>query len=128
MTNRPLSPHIFIYRFAYTMALSILHRATGLALTVGLLLLIGWVWALASGEARYEKFSALLATWPVRLFMALGLLAFVFHLANGIRHLCWDAGWGLEKAQARRSAVWVVAAVVLLGAALLYAFFWRALP
>jgi succinate dehydrogenase / fumarate reductase, cytochrome b subunit len=128
MANRPLSPHIFIYRFAYTMALSILHRATGLALSAGLILLICWVRALASGEAQYDKFSAFLVTWPSRLVLILVLVAFVYHLANGIRHLCWDAGWGLEKAQARRSAAWVVAAAAVLSAALVYAFFLRAVP
>lgn len=122
MVSRPLSPHVFIYRFAYTMALSILHRATGLLLAVGLLLLVGWLLALAAGPDAYGSFSAIAGSWPVKLALALLLVSFVYHIANGIRHLCWDAGWGLERHQARLSARLVVIAVVLASAALLFLF------
>jgi succinate dehydrogenase / fumarate reductase, cytochrome b subunit len=128
MANRPLSPHIGIYRFAYTMALSIVHRAAGLALSTGLVVLVFWLFALARGEAQHRRFAGVVAAWPMRLVLAVGLVAFVYHFANGIRHLCWDAGWGLEKAQARRSAVIVVTAVLLLSTVLLYVFFLRASP
>lgn len=125
MAARPLSPHLFIYRFAYTMALSILHRATGVALSCCLLLLVAWLMALASGPEAYAGFAAFAGSWPVQVLLALGVLAFCFHFANGIRHLFWDIGMGLERAQARRSAKLVVALAVLAAVALVYAFFLR---
>lgn len=123
MAQRPLSPHISIYRFAYTMALSILHRATGVAMSAGLVLLIAWLVALASGPEDYAAFSGFAGTWLVRVVIGLLIVSFSFHLANGIRHLCWDLGWGLERQQARRSARIVVVAVVLVAAVLLWLFF-----
>ena len=122
MARRPLSPHLSVYRFAYTMALSILHRATGLALSLGLLLLVGWLAALATGPECYEAFTRFAASLPVRLLIAAGILSFSFHLANGIRHLFWDLGLGLERAEARRSAAIVVGVVVVLSAALVWIF------
>jgi len=123
MATRPLSPHLFIYRFAYTMALSVLHRAAGILLSFGLLLLVAWLLALASGEAAYASFSAFAGSWPVKLALALLLVSFCYHFANGIRHLCWDMGWGLERQQARASARIVVVGAVLVAAVLLYLFF-----
>jgi succinate dehydrogenase / fumarate reductase cytochrome b subunit len=120
MAARPLSPHLSIYRFAYTMALSILHRATGVLLAFGLVLLVAWLTALASGPGAYAGFAAFAGSWPVRLVLALLLGSFCFHFANGIRHLCWDMGWGLERSQARRSGRLVVIATVLLAAPLIY--------
>jgi succinate dehydrogenase / fumarate reductase cytochrome b subunit len=125
MTSRPLSPHLGIYRRAYTMVLSILHRATGIALSAGLLVLVCWLWAVASGEPSLNSFNTVMDGMPLQLLLAAWLMAFLYHLANGIRHLFWDAGWGLEKAQARRSGVAVVVAVVLATALLLWAFFLR---
>jgi len=125
MATRPLSPHLFIYRFAYTMALSVLHRAAGILLSFGLLLLVAWLLALASGEAAYASFSAFAGSWPVKLALALLLVSFCYHFANGIRHLCWDMGWGLERQQARASARLVVVGVILVAAVLLYLFFGR---
>ena len=123
MASRPLSPHVFIYRFAYTMALSILHRTTGILLSFGLLLLVGWLLALALGPSAYVQFAAFAASWPVKLALALLLVSFCYHFANGIRHLFWDMGMGLERRQARLSARIVVVAVVLVSALLLYVFF-----
>src|SRR5690606_17178798 len=94
MASRPLSPHLSIYRFAYTMALSIYHRATGILLSVGLFLLVGWLFALAQGAAAHAAFSRFAASWPVRLALVLLLVCFCYHLANGIRHLFWDLGKG----------------------------------
>jgi succinate dehydrogenase / fumarate reductase cytochrome b subunit len=125
MASRPLSPHLFIYRFAYTMALSILHRATGVLLSLGLLLLVAWLVALAAGSAAHASFMRFAASWPVKLALAGLVVGFCFHLANGVRHLCWDMGWGMERHQARRSARVVVIAVALVSAILLYLFFLR---
>lgn len=125
MAHRPLSPHLTIYRFAYTMALSIVHRITGLALAAGLLVLVFWLMSLAGGQESYRGFQQFAASWLFQLLVALWVIAFVYHLANGIRHLFWDAGIGLERAQARRSAGVVIAAVVLISALLLLAIFGR---
>jgi len=121
--SRPLSPHLFIYRFGYTMALSILNRGTGIVLSAGLLLLVGWVLSLALGADAYQRFVAFAASWPLQLVLGAMVVSFVYHLVNGIRHLCWDIGWGLERHQARRSARIVVVSVVLISALLLYMLF-----
>jgi succinate dehydrogenase / fumarate reductase cytochrome b subunit len=125
MPRRPLSPHLGIYRFAYTMALSILHRLTGVALAVGLVVLVLWLLAIAGGEESYRQFVAVAGSGVFRVLLAAWLVSFLYHFANGIRHLCWDAGMGLEKAQARRSAGLVVVIVTLAALVLIYAFFFR---
>ena len=126
--SRPLSPHLGIYRFMYTMATSIAHRITGIVLSAGLVVLVGWLFAAASGAERYAQASALLATGFMKLLIAGWLLAFCYHLCNGIRHLNWDLGRGLEKAEARRSAIVVVAVAVTLAAALIYVAFFAGVP
>ncbi len=125
MANRPLSPHLTIYRFAYTMALSILHRITGVALAVGLLVLVLWLGALAGGADTYATFRQFAGSWMFQLLLALWLVAFVYHFANGIRHLFWDAGMGLERAQARRSAAIVLVGVAVFSLALLFVLFMK---
>jgi succinate dehydrogenase / fumarate reductase, cytochrome b subunit len=119
---RPLSPHVSIYRFGYTMSLSILHRFTGVALSFGFILLGCWLTMLSLGEPAYKMLVTGTAGLLLRIGLALWLVAFLYHLANGIRHLCWDAGLGLERAQARRSAVIVLVAVAIAALGLLYAF------
>lgn len=123
MPQRPLSPHLSIYRFAYTMALSILHRITGVALATGLVLLVAWLVAVGSGPQAYAGFTAFAGHGLVQVALAGWLLAFLYHLANGIRHLFWDTGRGFAKSQARRSARLVIAFVVVAGALLLWTFF-----
>ena len=81
--QRPLSPHLGIYRFMYTMATSIAHRITGIVLSVGLVVLVGWLFAAASGADRYAQASALLSTGFMKLLIAGWLLAFCYHLCNG---------------------------------------------
>jgi succinate dehydrogenase / fumarate reductase cytochrome b subunit len=120
MSQRPLSPHLFIYRFAYTMATSILHRATGVVLSAGLVLLAVWLLALASGPAGYAELAACLTSWPGRVLLALLLLAFCYHFCNGMRHLLWDLGIGLERKAARRSATLVIVAAVAIAAVLVW--------
>lgn len=101
--QRPLSPHIQIYRWQYTNTLSILNRATGVALSVGMLALVYWIVALASGAGSYAQAQAVFAH-PVTQIALIGFsFAFFFHLFNGLRHLVWDTGRGLERASARRS-------------------------
>lgn len=106
--NRPLSPHIQVYRWQWTMMLSITHRATGIALAVGALLLVWWLLALASGPAAFADVQAFLGTWIGRLLLFGWTWALMYHLANGIRHLFWDAGVGLELPAAQASGYAVI--------------------
>lgn len=108
MSQRPLSPHLGVYRFAYTMALSFAHRISGLALTLGIGTLVYWLMCAAAGESAYERAVSLLSGWYFRVLLLAWLAAFCYHLINGLRHLSWDAGYGLEKLQARRSARLVI--------------------
>ena len=102
---RPLSPHLQVWRWHITMAASILHRVTGVALYVGLLIVAGWAVALASGPEAYDDYMGLLGS-PLGLLVLFGLTAAIFyHLANGIRHLVWDTGHGLTPKTANMSAV-----------------------
>ena len=113
-TNRPLSPHIGVYRWRITTTLSILHRATGVALSLSALLLAGWLLAAASGADAYQAVTGFIGS-PLGLAILLGgSYAFFFHLANGIRHLFWDAGYGFELENVYRSGYAVLAATALL--------------
>jgi len=110
MPERPLSPHLSVYKFKYTLATSILNRFAGLGLSLGFLLLVYWLVALAGGARAYAQARALLTLGIFKLVYVLLLAAFVYHLVAGVRHLIWDTGRGLERASVRRSA-WVVATV-----------------
>ena len=106
---KPLSPHLQVWRWHITMATSILHRATGCALYVGALIAAAWAVSLASGPEAYAAFKGLMGSW-LGLFVMFGLMLSVFyHLANGIRHLVWDTGHGLDVKSANASAVVVFA-------------------
>lgn len=120
MPSRPLSPHLGVYKFMYTMSLSILHRITGLAATVGFLALVCWLMALASGPDAYARAMRLLDSPLAKLLLAGFAFSFVYHFCNGIRHLVWDTGRGLERVQARRSAAVVILAAVVLTALLIW--------
>lgn len=93
---RPLSPHIQIYRPQITTVLSITHRATGVALAVGTLLLVWWFAAAATGPEAFATVQRVLASWIGRVLLFGWTLALFYHLCNGIRHLFWDAGLGFE--------------------------------
>ncbi|MFO7306479.1 MAG: succinate dehydrogenase, cytochrome b556 subunit [Gammaproteobacteria bacterium] len=103
---RPLSPHLQIYRWQYTMTLSILHRITGCAMSVGLVLFVYWLLSIADGPQSYERAMTFFAHPLVRVLLVGFSFAFFYHLANGIRHLVWDMGYGLERREARTSG-WV---------------------
>jgi succinate dehydrogenase / fumarate reductase cytochrome b subunit len=94
--KRPLSPHLQIYKPQLTSILSILHRATGVTLSMGSIILVLWIIALTLGEETYAMFSLIVNHW----FSKFVLLGFTFglfyHLSNGIRHLFWDAGYGYD--------------------------------
>ena len=112
MPERPLSPHLTVYRWAYTMTLSILHRATGIALSLALIGLTLWLVAIALGPATYVAWIPWLTSWPAMVLYALAIIALVYHFCNGLRHLAWDAGWGYERRAAHTSG-WVVVIVAI---------------
>jgi succinate dehydrogenase / fumarate reductase cytochrome b subunit len=106
---RPTSPHLGIYQWQIGNSLSIVHRLTGLALSLGLLALCYWLVSLAGGEQSYAQAAKLFAS-PAGLFGLVGwTFAFLYHLLNGVRHLFWDAGYGFERAQRHASGWFVVA-------------------
>ena len=93
--HRPLSPHLSIYRWQITNTLSILHRLTGVGLTLGILPLAAWLWGVAYEPDLFDWLVAAFSTILGKLFLFGWTLAFYYHLANGIRHLNWDLGRGL---------------------------------
>jgi succinate dehydrogenase / fumarate reductase, cytochrome b subunit len=114
--ERPLSPFMFPtwYRFQITSALSILHRLTGIALSVGSILLAWWLIAVAAGGQIFTATHAFLASPIGVLLLFLWSVAFFYHLCNGIRHLVWDVGYGFDIHTARRAGYAVLAATVVL--------------
>jgi len=114
--DRPLSPHLQIYRWYLTMALSIAHRTSGVALSVGLLFLTWWLLALAGGEDSFARVEWWKDSILGFLFLFGMTFALAYHLGNGIRHLAWDIGYGFEPEVAKTSgiAVLVFAGVVTL--------------
>lgn len=108
--NRPLSPHLQVYRPQLTSLLSITHRATGVALAMGTLLLAWWLGAAAYGPAAFAKAQGFMGSWLGVLILMGFSFALFYHLCNGIRHLLWDAGWGFEIEQTYRSGYTVLAA------------------
>ncbi|HUX73149.1 MAG TPA: succinate dehydrogenase, cytochrome b556 subunit [Steroidobacteraceae bacterium] len=104
---RPLSPHLQIYRWQISNTLSVLHRATGAALSLGLVALVAWLIAIAAGPAPYARVAALLAGPLGAAVLAGFAFAFFYHLLNGVRHLAWDVGRGFGRRQ-RRASGWLV--------------------
>jgi succinate dehydrogenase / fumarate reductase cytochrome b subunit len=100
----------------YTMSLSILHRITGCVATVGFIAFVWWLMALASGAEAYSTAMRCLGSPLGKLLLVGFTFSFIYHFCNGIRHLVWDTGRGLERAQARRSGAVVVLAALILTA------------
>lgn len=119
MTERPLSPHLSVYRMhRYSLLTSITNRATGVVLSAGLILLVYWLIAVASGSAAYDGARHVLSLGVLKALYVILLAAFSYHLFAGLRHLIWDTGVGLERAQSKRSAALVAIASLLLFAGL----------
>ena len=110
VSNRPLSPHLQVYKPQLTSVLSITHRLTGVALAAGLVLLAYWLLALAAGPESFSTARALMGSWIGQLVLLGFSFALFYHLCNGLRHLFWDAGLGLELKSAYASG-WAVVAV-----------------
>ena len=112
-SDRPLSPHLDVYAWQTSNTLSILHRITGVALSVGAIALVGWLVSVASGPAAYASVNGFFAG-PIGALLLFGwTFCFFYHLANGIRHLFWDAGYGFDKQRARHTG-WLAVAVALI--------------
>ena len=106
--QRPLSPHLQIYKPQITSMLSILHRATGIALSIGRAILVLWIVALTLGQDTYLMYSNLINNWFGKLIIFGFTFALFYHLSNGIRHLFWDAGYGYDLKHAYISGVAVI--------------------
>ena len=124
LQSRPLSPHLQVWRWHVTMLVSILHRATGVAMYVGVLLFAVWLMFVAAGQEAYAPIGALLDTWYAQLALYALFGALAMHLANGVRHLVFDTTRGMNPPDASASAwfaiLFAIAAPVGLWALLTY--------
>jgi succinate dehydrogenase / fumarate reductase cytochrome b subunit len=121
--RRPLSPHLTIYRWPVTMMTSITHRATGMALSVGAVILAWWLVSISNGPEGWDSFHAVMAT-PLGLLVLFGITwSLAYHFFNGLRHLAWDLGYGFEKRTAERNSV-IVFALSFLSAIAIFALIW----
>jgi succinate dehydrogenase / fumarate reductase cytochrome b subunit len=113
-SNRPLSPHLQVYRLPLVSLMSITHRISGVALSAGTILLVIWLGSAAYGPETYDNVSALMGS-PLGLLVLFGFTAaFYYHLSNGVRHMLWDIGQGFELPQVARSNKIVIAAAFFL--------------
>jgi succinate dehydrogenase / fumarate reductase cytochrome b subunit len=117
--NRPLSPHLQIYRPQLTSVLSIVHRMTGVGLTLGAVLVVWWLLAAATGPEYFAIVDGLLTSWIGLLVLLGSTWALAYHLLNGIRHLVWDIGYGYELETVDRSGI-----AVLIGSGVLTVLLW----
>jgi succinate dehydrogenase / fumarate reductase cytochrome b subunit len=113
-SDRPLSPHLQIYRLPLVAILSITHRISGVALSAGTLLLAIWLGSAAYGPDSFNLISEFMGSWLGLVILFGFSAAFYFHLCNGVRHLLWDTGRGFELSTVRASNRLVIAAAVLL--------------
>ncbi len=111
---RPLSPHLQVYKPQISSSLSILHRITGVALVFGLLLLTWWLGMAAYGPETFGTAQSIAGSWFGCLVMFGFSLALFYHLANGIRHLAWDFGYGFANEQVTKSGYAVLAGTLVL--------------
>lgn len=115
--NRPLSPHLDIYQYQITWTVSIMHRITGVAMTLGLILIVAWLVAASFSPELFSLIDGVLRSWIGMIIIFGSLWAFWFHFLNGIRHLFWDLGYGFNL-----STVWRSGWVVVLGSIILTIF------
>ncbi|MCP5381480.1 MAG: succinate dehydrogenase, cytochrome b556 subunit [Kordiimonadaceae bacterium] len=112
--KRPTSPHLQVYSWSLEMALSILHRATGVALGGGALLITWWVIAIATGPDAYDQFRIFMSGIIGKTILFGFTFSLMLHLCNGIRHLFWDMGKGFELEDTHRSSKMVLFSSIVL--------------
>ena len=117
-TERPLSPHLSVYRWQISNTLSIFHRMTGFVLALGAIELVAWLVSIAIGGDAYRWVYAQYASWYGQILLAGISFCFFYHCCNGIRHLFWDIGKGFEKDRARQSGILVIIVALILTAGL----------
>ena len=115
-SGRPLSPHLQVYQPQLTSVLSISHRVTGVALSAGTLLLVYWLIAAASGPESFARAQGFIGSWFGYLLLFAWSISLFYHLCNGIRHLMWDVGYGMEIPAVYASGWAVVIATAVLTA------------
>jgi len=106
--NRPLSPHLDVYSLPLSALISIVHRGTGAFLTIGSVALVWWLMALAGGEESFKAAQMFMGSFFGRLVLFGWSFALFFHLANGVRHLFWDTGYGFSKSSVEKSSYVVI--------------------
>ena len=112
--NRPLSPHLTVYRPQLTSMTSILTRITGNALLIGALLVVWWLLAASTSAAYFEAVDGIITSWFGDLVMTLSVLGLWYHSLAGLRHLIWDQGYGLEVETAEKTGIACLAGSVIL--------------
>jgi len=112
--ERPLSPHVSVYKPQITMVLSITHRIMGSFLAISTPVLVYWLMSIAAGPEAYADLQAVFSNWFAKLFLLAWSFAFYYHMCNGIRHLFWDAGHGFEIETLYKSGYMVVASAAIL--------------
>lgn len=122
--NRPLSPYIQIWRWHMTMAMSIVHRITGVALYGGTLILAVWLIAAATGPRQFEAVNRLLSSWPGRIVLFGYTWALIHHMLGGLRYFVWDFGLALGKPARDRIAIANLVLSIALTVALWAAVLW----
>lgn len=112
--NRPLSPHLTIYRPQFTSMLSIFHRLTGIGMTVTAVTAVIWFLGAAGSTDTFACIDGWITSWVGNLVLFVSLLGFWFHFCNGIRHLIWDLGYGFDVSRIERSAMITLGAAGIL--------------
>jgi succinate dehydrogenase / fumarate reductase cytochrome b subunit len=117
LVERPLSPHLQIYRWPISMALSIVHRASGIALGFGTLVFTWWIISIAASPRAFAIAQTVLGSLLGKFILAGWTFALIFHLCTGIRHLFWDAGCGFAVPEYERSG-WIAITAAVCGTVL----------
>lgn len=120
LVKRPLSPHLQVYKPQLTSVLSITHRGTGVFLSLGALVLTYWLVSLAVSEELFNSFHLHTTFWYGKLFLIGFVFSLYYHLSNGIRHLFWDIGLGLEISTTYKSGYFTIFISVVLTLATLF--------
>lgn len=115
---RPRAPHLQVWHWHVTMATSIFHRATGVALYVGSILAALWVFAIAAGPQYYTPLANLFSTWPGQIILFLWTIALSFHMINGVRHLIWDNGQGFKPKTADQTGWFAILSSIIVATAI----------